>query len=201
MSRIKTHCKHGHPLSGDNVVFDSWGRHQCVTCRGEKTPEEKKLARQEYDKQRWANRLPETELDRGKRRIAQTRYRENHPEENRQRQRDWKRREMLDRPEHVRARNYRTGIMRRFGITAEVYKAKLAAQNNLCMLCGKPFDYSNEMTRPHLDHNHQTDKLRDFIHGACNLGIGHFHDSPAMCRKAEEYLLRHKEAHDGTSGV
>ena len=30
-------------------------------------------------------------------------------------------------------------------------------------------------------------------HGACNLGIGHFHDDPALCRKAEQYLLRHAE--------
>ena len=117
----------------------------------------------------------------------------NNQEARKKHSRDWYHNHKDDNPEQLRVRNYRTGIMRRFGITAEVYKAKLAAQNNLCMLCGKPFDYSNEMTRPHLDHNHQTDKLRDFIHGRCNLGIGHFLDSPAMCRKAEEYLLRHKE--------
>ena len=126
-------------------------------------------------------------------RRRQTEYRERHLEENRKRQRDWKRQEKLDYPERVRARSYAAGIKRRYGLTVEEYTAKLAAQNNLCALCGKPFDPNNELTRAHLDHNHVTDKLRDFIHGRCNLGIGHFHDSPAMCRKAEEYLLRHTE--------
>lgn len=31
---IKTHCKHGHPLSGDNLMINSVkGSRQCKTCR------------------------------------------------------------------------------------------------------------------------------------------------------------------------
>lgn len=28
----KTHCKHGHPMSGDNLYITSEGRRQCKTC-------------------------------------------------------------------------------------------------------------------------------------------------------------------------
>jgi hypothetical protein len=194
MNRIKTHCKHGHPLSGDNVVFDSWGRHQCVTCRGEKTPEEKRTAKRKYDNARRAKRTSEKiESERLAAQGRSAKFRDNNRERLREYQRLWQRAARLKNPERLRMRGRKTNIKRSYGITAEEYEAKLAAQNNLCALCGKSFDLTNEMTRPHLDHNHVTDKLRDFIHGRCNLGIGHFHDDPAMCRKAEEYLLRHPE--------
>jgi hypothetical protein len=159
MRALLTHCKWGHPYSGDNLLINAKGRRVCRACRDKRTTD-------------WNAANPEKRL-----KIFRDSYHK-HKDDN---------------PEKMKARNYRSGIRRRFGITADEYAAKLAAQNNLCALCGKPFDYANEHTRPHLDHNHETDQLRDFIHGACNLGIGHFHDDPALCRKAEEYLLRHTE--------
>ena len=52
-----------------------------------------------------------------------------------------------------------------------------------------------EAIRDHfLDHKDpKTGKLRDFLHARCNLALGNLLDDPAMCRKAEEYLLRHTE--------
>jgi hypothetical protein len=159
MRPLLTHCKWGHPYSGDNLLINAKGRRVCRACRDKRTTE-------------WNAANPEKRL-----KIFRDSYHK-HKDDN---------------PEHKKARNFRSGIRRRFGITADEYAAKLAAQNNLCAMCGKPFDYANEHTRPHLDHNHKTGALRDFIHGRCNLGIGHFLDDPALCRKAEEYLLRHKE--------
>lgn len=32
-NRRKTHCKHGHPLSGGNLYVNPRGQRQCITCR------------------------------------------------------------------------------------------------------------------------------------------------------------------------
>ncbi len=32
-NKAKTHCKHGHPLSGDNLFYDSQGYRQCRICQ------------------------------------------------------------------------------------------------------------------------------------------------------------------------
>jgi ribosome assembly protein YihI (activator of Der GTPase) len=76
------------------------------------------------------------------------------------------------------------------GIAPEEYDARLASQNNICALCNEPFD-GTMSGRPVLDHNHETEELREFIHCRCNLGIGNFLDSPAICRLAAAYLERH----------
>ena len=87
-----------------------------------------------------------------------------------------------------------------YGEALDQREARLASQNGLCALCGRPFEDTHS-GRASQDHDHKTGKLRDFLHARCNLALGNLLDDPALCRKAEEYLLRHKEAHDGTSGV
>lgn len=34
-SQLKTECKHGHPLEGDNLYVDPRGRRECRTCRAD----------------------------------------------------------------------------------------------------------------------------------------------------------------------
>jgi hypothetical protein len=77
-----------------------------------------------------------------------------------------------------------------WGDAADDYDARLAKQNNLCALCGGPFDDSI-LGRPAQDHNHITRELRGFIHVRCNLGLGNFLDSPEQCRKAAMYLEKY----------
>ena len=40
------------------------------------------------------------------------------------------------------------------------------------------------------DHNHLTGYLRGFLHQNCNRIIGYADDSPDLCKKAAEYLIR-----------
>jgi hypothetical protein len=78
----------------------------------------------------------------------------------------------------------------RFGISPEEYKRKRDQQRkdgDLCGLCKRPLGKE----RAHLDHDHATNKLRDFIHRDCNLAIGLLEDDPKLCRLAAEYLDRH----------
>lgn len=78
-----------------------------------------------------------------------------------------------------------------YGITLAEYDAKLAAQGGVCGLCGS--EPKNELDF-HLDHDHAEGPkaLRDILCRTCNIGLGHFKDSPDLLRKAADYLERHK---------
>ena len=76
------------------------------------------------------------------------------------------------------------------GLMPQQRTEKLAAQRNLCALCGEPFG-TTKMTKPHLDHSHVTNKARGYIHGECNVALGIFNDNPELFRKAAAYLERH----------
>jgi hypothetical protein len=134
-----------------------------------------------------------TELRKEQERLASRRWRQNHPERAKRVARigaaKWRR----ENPELNTIMHIARTLKYRYGITPEQHAIKFASQNNLCGLCGKPFEDSNRGMKPALDHNHKTGKNRDFIHINCNAALGMLQDDPAMCRKAEEYLLRHTE--------
>lgn len=54
-----------------------------------------------------------------------------------------------------------------------------------CAICGKP-----PRARLQIDHNHKTGKYRGLLCDNCNIGLGHFKDSPELLRKAIDYLKR-----------
>ena len=122
-------------------------------------------------------------------------------------QRNWKKEWAKKNPEAAKEKSYAHGIFHRYGLTVEQYDAKLAAQNNLCGLCGKPFEGETkfkgglEGTAPVLDHDHGSGNLRDFVHRSCNLGIGYFYDDPDLLRMAAEYLERHKSGRVYENGI
>jgi hypothetical protein len=84
-----------------------------------------------------------------------------------------------------------TYIKSRHGITLIDYLEKLKAQGSQCSICSLPLPTKGFFT--HLDHNHTTGKLRDFLCTNCNRGLGHFQDNPNLLHNAEEYLRRHNE--------
>ena len=54
-----------------------------------------------------------------------------------------------------------------------------------CELCGVVF---NEKIKPHLDHDHATNKFRGWLCRKCNMALGLFKDSSSTLEKALEYL-------------
>lgn len=60
----KTHCKHGHPLRGNNLKIAKDGERQCITCRRQRSREWYARTRQERGEE---HRAKQREYDRRRR--------------------------------------------------------------------------------------------------------------------------------------
>jgi hypothetical protein len=85
-------------------------------------------------------------------------------------------------PEKVKDNNLR----KTYGITLDDYREMLMAQNGRCAICktDKPGPHPNF----HVDHCHQTKKVRGLLCHNCNALLGHAKDKPSVLRCAAEYL-------------
>lgn len=83
----------------------------------------------------------------------------------------------------------RSHLRRKFGITVEQFDAALAAQGGRCAIC----DTDNPGTRTwHVDHCHETKRVRGLLCKSCNHGLGLFRDNPGTLLAAERYLQSHR---------
>ncbi len=73
-----------------------------------------------------------------------------------------------------------------YGITKEQYDNFLLKQNNRCAICKTSNPKGSGSW--HVDHDHQTLKVRGLLCNNCNLGLGYFADSKAGLLAAIEYL-------------
>lgn len=71
----------------------------------------------------------------------------------------------------------------RYGLTPEQYAALLEKQDGKCAICCETKDL-------HVDHCHETKKVRGLLCGACNRGLGLFGDAADKLRRAGQYLLQ-----------
>jgi len=90
----------------------------------------------------------------------------------------------------VKRRKKSGWVKHKHGITLDEYEAKLIQQGMQCAICKISLSLNGTLT--HLDHNHSTGNLRDFLCTNCNRGLGHFQDSKELLLMASEYLERHK---------
>lgn len=79
----------------------------------------------------------------------------------------------------------------KYGITWEMYQALIAAQGGVCSICRKPLPEGENFA---VDHNHNTNALRDLLCRKCNSIIGFANDSIEVLTSAIEYLQRHAES-------
>lgn len=73
------------------------------------------------------------------------------------------------------------------GATKEQFDA-LFTDGARCAICGA----TDEQATLHIDHDHATLHLRGLLCVHCNIGVGHFKESPALLEKAIAYLHRTK---------
>lgn len=74
--------------------------------------------------------------------------------------------------------------VKHFDITPAQFIDLYEGQEGACGICGK----RDELEYLDIDHDHRTDKVRGLLCRNCNIGLGHFHDSPRKLAKAIQYL-------------
>lgn len=74
----------------------------------------------------------------------------------------------------------------KFGLTPQVAEDMLLAQKDCCAICMRPLK-----GKEHLDHDHDTGLMREFLCGNCNAGLGMFKDSIRVLAQAIVYLEKH----------
>lgn len=94
----------------------------------------------------------------------------------------------IDKYEQVREYERKFHTERRlryeYGTTSEVIEAVKASQNYLCAIC-------RNKAKLVIDHCHTKGKghFRGLLCSPCNLGLGHFKDSPELLQQARDYLI------------
>jgi Recombination endonuclease VII len=89
----------------------------------------------------------------------------------------------LNPAKYARAARART-FLRKYGITLEGFDALLVEQRYRCRICLERL-YTDTT---HVDHDHQSGRVRGLLCTNCNLGLGHFRDDPWRLRGALAYL-------------
>lgn len=80
-------------------------------------------------------------------------------------------------------------LMVKFGITLEEYESLLKGQHGVCGICQCELTDPRGFA-PHLDHDHETGRVRGILCQGCNNGLGNFKDSISTLQKAINYLSK-----------
>jgi len=84
----------------------------------------------------------------------------------------------------------RSHLRNKFGLTLEDYDRMLADQDGGCAVCGDPPGTS----ALHVDHCHESGRVRGLLCFRCNSAIGNLRDDPDIVASALAYLTRHGDA-------
>lgn len=99
--------------------------------------------------------------------------------------RAWMKQDRINRPETYKHRD-----LNMYGLTIEKYKTLLKLQGGVCAICkGKEKTKRGYL---HVDHNHETGKVRGLLCQNCNKGIGLFKEKESNLFWAIFYLRGHK---------
>lgn len=72
----------------------------------------------------------------------------------------------------------------KYGLSDADFRKMMRAQKGVCKICGRKAG-----KKPlHVDHDHQTKKVRGLLCHKCNLGLGLFSDSLRVLKEAVTYL-------------
>ena len=87
---------------------------------------------------------------------------------------------------------YRKYIIKgRYNITIQQYQEMLLIQDGKCKIC------DTVMTKPHIDHDHASGRIRGLLCRGCNWGLGHFKDDTKYLQSAIKYLtVKHPPGQD-----
>lgn len=80
-------------------------------------------------------------------------------------------------------------LKKHFGLSLAEYEAILEKQNHRCAICKEPVGVKKRKLS--VDHDHKSGKVRGLLCGACNPGLGSFHDKVEYLQAAIDYLRSH----------
>lgn len=81
-------------------------------------------------------------------------------------------------------------LQRKYGLSLEQYNILLASQEFSCAIC-KTKIFKGKGKKLHVDHCHNTGKIRALLCNPCNVGLGAFTDSVSTLLSAADYLQKH----------
>lgn len=84
-------------------------------------------------------------------------------------------------------RKYKRFIKKTYNFSYDQYEQMFDSQGGKCAICESKMG-NNKTSRLFVDHCHDTMRVRGLLCGSCNVGLGHFRDSPKLLRKALNYL-------------
>jgi hypothetical protein len=100
------------------------------------------------------------------------------PERVRERRQKWK----TKHPERYQRLARQCHLQKKYGISLEDQDQLLIQQGHRCAIC------QQILTEIHIDHNHETGRVRGILCRGCNLGIGFLKEDAAVLKKALRYL-------------
>lgn len=74
----------------------------------------------------------------------------------------------------------------KYGLTADDVEQMKISQDFKCKICENEFDENPK--NMHIDHNHNTNKVRGLLCHSCNVGLGCFKDDQYLLFSALKYL-------------
>jgi hypothetical protein len=90
---------------------------------------------------------------------------------------------------------YRKMTIRRHGLTEQEFNDMLLQQGNVCGICKGPPNGKDNVF--HIDHDHNTGKVRGLLCSFCNLSLGFARDNIDVLQCMIKYL----EVHNGRIGI
>ena len=83
-------------------------------------------------------------------------------------------------------------LLKKYKMTPASHKALLESQGNRCAICGTT-EPGGRYNKFHVDHCHETGKVRGLLCHRCNYALGYFQDNPQNLQNAIQYLERSKQ--------
>lgn len=85
-------------------------------------------------------------------------------------------------------------LKRNYGITSQEFDSILESQGGGCAICGRSQNKEKRILTLHVDHDHNTGKVRGILCSNCNMGVGKFQDDHKLLEKAAAYIRSYQDA-------
>lgn len=96
------------------------------------------------------------------------------------------------RKRHCHERDRKNWMKHKYGITIDQYDRMLRRQKGRCRVCKESFAKTGR--KPHIDHDHATEKIRGLLCHLCNHMLGSARDKIRILRAGIRYLRGTKNA-------